>query len=41
MFVLPAGQTRTVTARIDHMGAGGVSNTNTSVHMDLIALAAQ
>jgi hypothetical protein len=39
-FLLPAGATVNVQARVDHLGAGGVQNTNTNVNLKCFALAA-
>jgi hypothetical protein len=39
-FLLAAGATANVDAHVDHMGAGGVQNTNTNVNLKCFALAA-
>jgi hypothetical protein len=39
-FLLPASQTANVEARVDHLGAGGVQNNTTNVHLSCFALAA-
>jgi hypothetical protein len=39
-FVLAAGTTANVQANVDHMGSGGVQNTNTNVNLKCFALAA-